>query len=214
MPVISDRPWLAQLRDIFIKQDASQQPVFDDFNNELVVVYAEDSNSRTRYLSSSERIDIPRSELRRLAIDNLMRVMPKIEMRQHDDAFAMITSHPDYGELLVDDIWSGGQIKVDGDTVVAVPAKDVILVTGSRNRKGLKAVRSIAHELAQGRYGLIDTLFVYRGGKFRVIRLELRLRRAHKSGHFVQNQLSMPTPPHGTRTTWLGSSGSSGDVTL
>ena len=48
-----DRPWLAQLRDIFIKQDASQQPVFDDFNNELVVVYAEDSNSRTRYLSSS-----------------------------------------------------------------------------------------------------------------------------------------------------------------
>jgi uncharacterized protein YtpQ (UPF0354 family) len=168
MPVIKDRAWLAQLQEAFKKQDGSQQPVYEDFNNELVLVYAEDNASRTRYLSSSENLGVARTELRALAVDNLVRVLPKIEMRQHDDGFFMMTSHADYGAslLLIDEIWSGGQIKVDGDTVVAVPAKDVILVTGSRNRKGLQAVRRVAHDLAKGSYGLIETLFAYRKDKF------------------------------------------------
>jgi uncharacterized protein YtpQ (UPF0354 family) len=168
VPVIKDRPWLIGLQGHFRKQDASQQPVFDDFNNELVVVYAEDTSNRTRYLSSSENLDVERSKLRALAVENLMGLMPRIEMRQGDDGMAMMTSHADYGAslLLVDSIWSGDQIKVDGDIVVAVPAKDVILITGSRNRKGLKAMRTAAHNLAKGSYGITDTLFVYRKGRF------------------------------------------------
>src|SRR5262245_36784693 len=60
VPVIKDRLWLAELQDIFKKQDAAQQPVFDDFNKELVVVYAEDSASRTRYLGSKEELGVAR----------------------------------------------------------------------------------------------------------------------------------------------------------
>ena len=97
-----------------------------------------------------------------------MRLMPRIEMRQLAEGAFMITSHADYGAslLLVDSIWSGDQVKVNGDIVVAVPAKDVILATGSRDRKNLKAMRTLAHDLAKGSYGLIDTLFVYRKGRF------------------------------------------------
>jgi len=167
VPVIKDRPWLAELQGQFRQQDASQQPVFEDFNNELVVVYAEDTSDRTRYLSSSENLGVERSKLRALSVDNLMRIMPRIDLRQGDDGLAMMT-HADYGAslLLVDSIWSGDQVKVDGDIVVAVPAKDVILITGSRNRKGLKATRTAAPKLAKGSYGITDTLFVYRKGRF------------------------------------------------
>jgi uncharacterized protein YtpQ (UPF0354 family) len=168
VPVIKDRPWLAELQGQFRQQDASQQPVFEDFNNELVVVYAEDTSDRTRYLSSSESLGVERSKLRALAVDNLMRIMPRIDLRQGGDGLAMMTSHADYGAslLLVDSIWAGDQIKVDGDIVVAVPAKDVILITGSRNRKGLKAMRTAAPKLARGSYGITETLFVYRKGRF------------------------------------------------
>ena len=61
---------------------------------------------------------------------------------------------------------TGDQIKVNGDVVVAVPAKDVILATGSRDCKNLKAMRQLASDLAKGSYGLLDTLFVYRKGRF------------------------------------------------
>ena len=166
VPVIKDRAWLMELQGRFKKHDASQQPLFDDFNGELVVVYAEDTDKRTRYLSSSEIVGVERRKLRSLAVDNLMRLMPRIEMRQLAAGAFMITSHADYGAslVLVDSIWSGDQIKVNGDFVVAVPAKDVVLATGSRDRKNLKAMRELASELAKGNGGLVDTFFVYRKG--------------------------------------------------
>ena len=61
---------------------------------------------------------------------------------------------------------TSGQIKVEGDIVVAVPARDVLLVTGSQSREGLKAVRAAVADVMKGGYALTDTLFVYRGGKF------------------------------------------------
>jgi uncharacterized protein YtpQ (UPF0354 family) len=168
VPVVKDRAWLAELRARFRQQSASEQPVFDDLNKELVVVYAEDAPNTTRYLSSSEELGVERSKLRALAIENVMRLMPKIESRQLSEGAFMVTSHGDYGAslVLVDSIWSGDQFKVNGDIVVAVPAKDVILVTGSRDRKNLKTMRQFANKLANGNYGLIDTLFVYRKGRF------------------------------------------------
>ena len=68
--------------------------------------------------------------------------------------------------LLLGDLWSRGQIKVDGDIVVAVPAKDALLVTGSRNAAGIARLRKFAADVVDGAYGLTKTLFVYRGGKF------------------------------------------------
>lgn len=165
VPVVKDRAWLAELRGQFAenKQDA----VFDALGADLVIVYAEDSEKRTRYLSSLEKLDVPRSELRALAIKNLVRILPKIEIRKHDDVFAMIAIG-DYTTslLLLDEMWSGGQIKFDGDLVIAAPARDVLLITGSRNSKAIEGLRGMARDLAKGPYRLNENLYVYRNGSF------------------------------------------------
>ena len=97
VPVVRDRAWLVELQGRFKKQSASQQPVYDDLNNELVIVYAEDTEKITRYLSSSEDLGVERSKLRALAVENVMRLMPRIEMRQLAEGAFMITSHAEYG---------------------------------------------------------------------------------------------------------------------
>ena len=82
----------------------------------------------------------------------------------------MLSAGGDYEAslLLFDDIWSDGQIKVEGDIVVAVPAKDALLVTGSKNRKGLAAMRKMVAKFSEEkRYRITDTLFVYRNGRFK-----------------------------------------------
>ncbi len=165
VPVIKTHAWLAELRNTLRPQDA--EPVAEVLNAELVVVYAEDSRSRTRYLTSAEIVE-DRKTLRALAVQNLKRILPKIELRQHGDTFAVVTAGGDYEAslLLLDEMWSGEQIKVSGDIVVAVPAKDVLFVTGSRNRKGLKAVRAMIPEFSKGPHSLTEKLFVYRAGKF------------------------------------------------
>jgi uncharacterized protein YtpQ (UPF0354 family) len=168
IPVIKDRKWLDDLHTMLKAQGKDQEYLAETFNSELVIVYAEDDPTRMRYLTTSEDIGVGRQELRALAIDNLKRILPKIEMRG-DDHVLVVSAGGDYEAslLLIDEVWSGGQVKVNGDIVVAVPARDVLLVTGSRDRTGLKRVRELAAKfVAQGPHGLIDTLFVYRNGRF------------------------------------------------
>lgn len=168
IPVIKDRQWLDELHNTLKAKGVAQQHLADRFNNELVIVYAQDDPNRMRYLTTQEDFGLSREELRSLAITNLKRVLPKIEMRSVGDV-ALMSAGGNYEAslLLIDDIWSSGQIQVNGDIVVAIPTRDALLVTGSRSRSGLKLVRELTAKFkAQGPYELTDTLFRYRDGRF------------------------------------------------
>jgi uncharacterized protein YtpQ (UPF0354 family) len=172
VPIVKDRKWLAQIRESLKARGAEQPPenVFDDLNEELVVVYAEDNPKSIRYLTPKnlQDIGIARGDLRGLAVGNLERLLPKIEVHP-GPLFSMVKADGNYEAslLLFDGIWSSGQIRVDGDFVVAVPARDVLLVTGSRNPAGIAKLRELAAQMArESSYHLTDQLFVYRNGSF------------------------------------------------
>jgi uncharacterized protein YtpQ (UPF0354 family) len=168
IPVIKDRQWLDELHNTLKAKGVAQQHLADRFNDELVIVYAQDDPNRMRYLTTQEDFGLSREELRSLAIANLKRVLPKIEMGRVGDV-ALMSAGGNYEAslLLIDDIWSSGQIQVNGNIVVAIPTRDALLVTGSRSRSGLKLVRELTAKFkAQGPYELTDTLFRYRDGRF------------------------------------------------
>ncbi len=164
VPVFKPQTWLDGLRDAHVPL-----PLSERFNDELAVVYAEDMPSSMRFLTEHDDIG-DRARLRDLALDNLSRLLARLTLRQGDDGLWLASAGGNYEAslLLFDELWSNGQIggKVDGDIVVGVPAKDVLIVTGSRNREGLARLRKLATELAAGPYGLTPHLLVYRGGKF------------------------------------------------
>lgn len=168
VPVVKDRQWLADNLRGLKERGVDVDLVYDDLNQDLVVVYAEDSENRVRYMMSNEPLPVPREQLRELALANLDRLLPRIEMNLIEDGFAWFSAGGDYEASLIlfDGIWSGGKVAMDGDIVVAVPAKDVLLVTGSRNERGLAVMRELAAEYARQSYRLTDTLFVYRDGRF------------------------------------------------
>jgi uncharacterized protein YtpQ (UPF0354 family) len=163
--MIKDRAWVEDIAPIFRKR--GDEPLFEAFNGELVIAYVEDNETRSRYLNTSDDVG-DRKSLRALAISNLPRILPKVRMLPHEDAWATITAGGNYESslLLFDEVWTSGQIKFDGDIVVAIPARDTLLVTGSNSRKGLEAVRAMAAKLADGPYRLTKTLFVFREGRF------------------------------------------------
>lgn len=167
IPVIKNREWFDHVQRLLKAEGKELQYSEGPFTSELIVVYAEDTSKAMRFLFSGDNVG-DRSQLNELALNNLIRILPKIEMRAGADNAWLISAGGDYESslLLLADIWSGGQIKVDGDIVVAVPAKDALLVTGSRNAPGITRLRKFAAEVASGASGLTKALFVYRGGKF------------------------------------------------
>src|SRR5262245_43568267 len=147
VPVIKDRAWLAEVRAALKARAGKSDNVFEDFNEDLVVVYAEDSPGNIRYLSPGHltEVGVKPEELRALAVGNLRKLLPQTDIRR-GPLVSMIVAGGNYEAslLLFDDLWTGGKIAVDGDVVVAVPARDLLLFTGSKNRAGITKLRQLS----------------------------------------------------------------------
>jgi len=168
VPVIKDRAWLEEYRRaVNVDRTSTVDVLHEDYNDQLVVVYAEDTDNRTRYLAAAENA-CNCSNLRARAVANLARLLPKVETKTIGP-ISVLTAGGDYEAslLLFDDIWRSGEIKVNGEIVAAVPTKDMLMVTGSKDRKGVKALRELAVKFfAESRYSISQNLFVYRDGRF------------------------------------------------
>jgi uncharacterized protein YtpQ (UPF0354 family) len=166
VPVLKSTGWVEtvqQQREAVPKAQLLTEP----FNSDLMIVYAEDLPSSIRFLVTRDDVG-DRASLRDRAVANLRRLLPKIEMRAGAHGVSIISAGGEYEAslLLLDDLWSSGQFKVDGDIVAAAPTKDILLVTGSRNAAGIAWLREAVRKLTAGPYSLTPSLFVYRGGKF------------------------------------------------
>lgn len=175
VPVVKDKRWLADMaRSLAADGGEAPEHVTEDLNTELVIVYAEDTPRSIRYFSEAklEEAGVKRAELRQRATENLMRLLPGIEIHS-GELFSMLTAGGDYEAslLVVDDLWKSGDIKVDGEIVVVVPTRDLLLVTGSKNAAGIAKMEELAREaVRESSYSLTSTLFVYRDGKFEPFR--------------------------------------------
>ncbi len=175
--IVKDRGWLDDVIASTQKQSAKggkAEYVAEKLNDELMLVYAEDTEVNIRYLipKNLEELKITRSELRSLAIQNLENVVPEVRIDGESPLYMIVADGTYEASLLLDpSLWTSGQLKVAGEIVVAVPARDLLLVTGSRNAPELAKVRTLANKFAgESNYRLTNKLFVYRDGKFEVFK--------------------------------------------
>ena len=64
-------------------------------------------------------------------------------------------------------LWSSPErFKVKGDVVVAIPSRELILVTGTEHGKVSEFRRYVANVYASGQFALSQTLLVYKDNRF------------------------------------------------
>ncbi len=174
VPVIKEAGYLEGLGEGVVGDEAAEI-AHERYNDHLIILYAEDTPHNIRYLGEEhlDELGVDRAGLRQTAIDNLDRLLPDVEARGADGTYMLIADgNYEASLLLFDDIWSGdiwttGSLPVAGEVVIAVPARDVLVVTGSRDAAGLAMLREIAADVvANDPYYLTDQLFIYRDGRF------------------------------------------------
>lgn len=175
VPIVKDRRWLAELQAA-VKAGggtAGFENVVEELNDELVVVYAEDTPKNINYFSARDfaQTGVARTELRALAVANLKRLIREPQVRPGRHA-TMITAGGNYEAslLLFDDLWASLP-KTTGERVIVVPTRDVLLFADSADKQGIATLREAAADLsADSPYRLTNTLFVRRNG--RLVRYE------------------------------------------
>jgi uncharacterized protein YtpQ (UPF0354 family) len=176
VPIIKDRTWmsetLARVR-AHPKYQPGQEQVFEPYNDELLIFYAEDLPRGIRYLTEEgvRKWGLQRESLRPLAVRNLRALLPEVQVLGSGGLY-LITAGGNYEAslLLFEPFWRERKLEVQGDYVVAIPARDTLLVTGSDDFEGMRRVReAVAQVYPQAPYRLTESLFVRRGEKFELL---------------------------------------------
>jgi uncharacterized protein YtpQ (UPF0354 family) len=144
--------------------------VTKDYNEHLKIVYAEDSEHSIRYLTKEnfKELNISEDSLFHVALKNLDSILPAIE-RSGSDGLYMITAGGNYESslLLITSLWKKDKFPVSGDFIVAIPNRDMLLVTGSNNQAGIDKIREItAESYTSGNYPISNHLFRWSGKLF------------------------------------------------
>jgi uncharacterized protein YtpQ (UPF0354 family) len=173
VPIIKDSGYLDEAKRALAARgfDTSKfNQYYEQYNDQLIIMYGVDSAKNIKYLLPADlkRLKLDPAALRALAVTNLKGLLPKIE-RHGSDGTYMLTAGGTYeaSMLLFDSMWNSEQMPVRGEIVAAVPSRDMLLITGSKDAKGLNTVREVVAKTMQGgSYTLTSQLFVYRNGKF------------------------------------------------
>jgi uncharacterized protein YtpQ (UPF0354 family) len=168
VPVIKSRKWLEDTERRIKASGINQTQLVDDFVDDLVVAYAEDTKTMFRYIARDEYRG-KWERLRPLALENLRRLAPKIQIQALTNDVAVVSAGDDYTSslLLVHALWSSPErFRVKGNVVVGIPTRDTILVTGTANGKMGEFRGRVAEVHAKGPHPLSQTILVHRNNSF------------------------------------------------
>lgn len=146
--------------------------VHEHLAGDLWIIYALDLPEAIKTLrpETQQQLGLNMTELRTLACDNLRRILPEIA-RHGSGSWYCLTAGGDYvaSILLLDEVWARLADSVEGDIVAGVPARDVLLFTGSRSREEIDAIKQRTREIEQtGDHVISQTLLRRVSGTWKV----------------------------------------------
>jgi hypothetical protein len=129
---------------------------------DLWIVYASQGEGSSSSVTNLElsKLGIATGELLPLAITNLKRILPPIEVKDFG-TWSLMWAGADYvpSLLLFDDLWDTIASKTKGDLIAAVPVSDSLFFTSASSPAGISHIRKRALALeAEGDHVVSSTL--------------------------------------------------------
>lgn len=170
--VIKDAGYMDEVKQVTGNLGAKKaaEYMFEKYNEKLIVLYGEDKENGIAYFTKDEflKTGIPEDSLYSIATRNLDSLLTNVQ-RNGDKGVFMITAGGTYEAslILAAYLWTKENMPVDGDPIIAIPTRDLLLVTGSHNKAGIDQIKIMASNAWQdGPYQLTNDLFIRKGDKF------------------------------------------------
>jgi uncharacterized protein YtpQ (UPF0354 family) len=137
--------------------------VHEMYNDELVIMYAIDLPNNVRGIEESDltKLGIAKESLLEVAMNNLMNILPQIQVKGGNGLFMVMAGGTYESSLILHhDIICEDNFKVNGELVIAIPNRDILLVTGSNDTQNVTKVAAIANKMfAENNYAISPLLY-------------------------------------------------------
>jgi hypothetical protein len=142
---------------------AVREECFGDLT--VVYTFGPDFGRRVVTHADLDQLQLPPQMLRRSALEHLEVLSSRAEFHGQPPALMLSFEGLESSLLLATDFWSRLEGAVPGELVVGVPARDVVIVTGTQSGPGLEKARRCVERVffAGGEHLVARGLFVRRG---------------------------------------------------
>lgn len=172
VPIIKPITYLDDIKSVANKMGASKdiEGVYEKYNDQLIIVYAEDTKNSIRYLTHDDikTLSVSEDSIKQLAVRNLDKLLKSIQ-RKGGDGVYMLTAGGDYEAsiILLDNVLTKQALPVNGDFVIAIPNRDMLLITGSSDKAGILKIKEVAEKsFGTGNYQVSEYLYKWNGKIF------------------------------------------------
>jgi uncharacterized protein YtpQ (UPF0354 family) len=140
-----------------------QAVVTDHLLGDLLIVLTVDLLESITVLTVEQfaSLGLDKKELIKLGTENVDQILGRMEFSPYGECFSLECESIDYASsaLLLDYVWDQAAGLIEGDLIVALPARDTVLFTGSANAKGLQEIREAANYVVKnGHHVITETL--------------------------------------------------------
>lgn len=139
----------------------------DEYNSELCVTYTFGPQFGRRLVTHAdlEQLGMAVRALRRAALDHLEVLSSRAEFHGQPPALMLSFDGLESSLVFATDFWTRLSGALPGELVIGVPARDVVIVTGSKSQAGLEKARRCVDRVffAGGEHLITRTLLVRRG---------------------------------------------------
>ncbi|MEL6979603.1 MAG: DUF1444 family protein [Pseudomonadota bacterium] len=145
--------------------------VMEPLTSELWIVYGLDTGAAIHFLNLDQlgELNLKQEDLRQLATENLARIINNGFSINQIDAFYTVSAGGMYETslLLFDAFWEKPPFEIEGETLVAVPRRGVLIIGSSAKPERVKELRLVAESNhANGEHPISPNVFVRRDGGF------------------------------------------------
>ncbi len=170
VPTIKDIQYIVEVEKTL---DGKAFPFFyEKYNDDLIILYAEDFPDRITIPERDkiESLNITTDSLRALAIENLKSKLPSIERIGNKNFIGLVVGgNYEASLILFDELWTKDNFQVDGEIIIGVPARDLLMITGSNNTNGINRIKETIKEVQEtGDHVISKHLFIRKDQKFEV----------------------------------------------
>ena len=167
VPLIKDKRYFIQSSKII--ENFENTFVYEKYNSELYIFYAEDKENSISYFTKEkyEELNTGLESIREKAIENLNSIVSKVE-RHGENGYFMLTAGGNYeASLILFDIWNKEYFPVNGNLIIGIPSRDVIIVTGTKDKENVERLKKTVNEINEtGDHIVSDKIFEFKNGQF------------------------------------------------
>ena len=175
VPIIKPSDYFEQLKRLgdSIPDYKVPELIWESYNEDLIIVYAEDREESIHYFNQEEfeKLEISKDTLLEFSVDNLNKVLPKIEKVGEDGNFGLIAGG-DYevSLMLMTDIWTEENFNVNGEIIIAIPNRDLVFITGSNDKEAIEKLKvTVKKSFETGNHSISTNFYKWDGKKFEKI---------------------------------------------